>query len=229
MRNSWLNFSLPVAALVSAVFLNTPTMAQPSHTDTLSPETAMTLMQNEAAIQLQTFVGNTEITAFSSNINGNLLEGYTATISRKDAASSINCAIDLNETVQCAATTPPPVSTSPESMDDRCGPERPQEILLNSPFAQNLSDPLNDYSVRVYYNLDTTGTTWHLCMNIYDVRNQNFIGALPARATSSTGITAYYSEQPLNGIDYQVILTQGNRYLFRRSQGANLLYEGFSR
>ena len=224
MRNSWTYFSVPFAALMSPLFLNVPAIAQ-SHTQSLPPETAMNLMQNEAAIQLNTFAGNTEVIEFSSTQNGPMLVGYAATIKQKDSNLSLYCSIDLNEVVQCSSTE----SDVPSLSDERCGPERPQETVLDLPFTQNLYGTLNDYSVRIYYNLDVVSNIQHLCMNVYDVRNQVFIGAIPARATTSPSITAYYSEQPLNGIDHQVILNPDGRYLFRRSQGTTLLYEGFSR
>ena len=225
MKNPLFNFSVPFAALVSAVLLPTPTLAQTIHTDSLSPQDAMSLMQGEAAIQLNTFVGNTEITEFSSSQSGDMVVGYTATIQQTDANMSVYCSIDLNEIVQCSRDSNPDMDVR----DERCGSERPQETLVDAPFTQNLYSTLDDYRIYVYYNTDVSVGVRHLCMNVYDIRNENFIGALPARATRSPGVTAYYSEQPVDGIDYQVILNPDGRYLFRRSQGANLLYEGFSR
>lgn len=226
MNYSWTRLSMPLVVIWGSLFAGAPAIAQSTHTETLSPERAMLLMQNEAAIYLNTFTGNTEVPVFTSNQNGPMLVGYSATVRLKDTTTEVSCSIDLNEVVQCGASdtiVPPPIT------DNRCGPERPQETLLDTPFTQNLFSTVNDYSVRIYYNIDVITNVKHLCMNVYDVRNEEFIGALPAKATTSFNTTAYYGEQPLDGVDHQVILNPDGRYIFRRSQGATLLYEGFSR
>ncbi|NET51457.1 MAG: hypothetical protein F6K09_22885, partial [Merismopedia sp. SIO2A8] len=67
----------------------------------------------------------------------------------------------------------------------------------------------------------------HLCINVYDVRNSVFVGTIPVRLSSNA--TTYYSVAPLDGVDYQVVLNSDGSYTFRRSQDADLLYEGYSR
>ena len=234
-----LSFSLATSFATLATSLNpgglgmpahAQTTYQPGHTQALSAERAITLIQNEAAIQLQTFTGNTEILEFSSTHNEQLLVGYRATVQLIDTDTQVNCLIDMNEVVQCNPPNQPIIAQdiNTVSNDARCGPERPQETLLDHVFTQNIYGTLNDYSVRVYYNDDMVNQVRYLCMNVYDVRNQQFIGAMPARA-ASIGTVAYYSEQAFDGVDYQVILNPDGRYMFRRSQGPSLLYEGVSR
>ena len=229
MRYPLITCPVALAVLGSSLLLGMPARAQTEASQPLSADRAIVLMQNEAAIQLNTFSGNTDILEFSSDIQDTRLMGYTATIQLKDAETQVFCAIDINEVVQC---NDPNSAVSPQSttaVDDRCGPERPQETLLDHTFTQNIYGTLNDYSVRIYYNDDVVNRVRYLCMNVYDVRNQFFIGAMPARASSAPSTVAYYTEQPLDGIDYQVILNPDGRYMFRRSQGPSLLYEGFSR
>lgn len=227
MKNPWTRLSMPLVMMWGSLVASAPAIAQSTHTETLSPERAMLLMQNEAAIYFNTFAGNTEVPVFNSNQNGPMLVGYSAVVRLKETTSELSCSIDLNEVVQCAP--PSPGIITPPVTDNRCGPERPQETILDTPFTQNLFSTVNDYSVRIYYNIDVVANVKHLCMNVYDVRNESFIGALPARAATSFNTTAYYGEQPLDGVDHQVILNPDGRYIFRRSEGATLLYEGFSR
>ena len=229
MRYPLITYPFAFAALSSSLILGVPVHAQTEQRQPLSADRAIVLMQNEAAIQLNTFYGNTAILEFSSDIQNTLLVGYTATIQLKGAETQVFCSIDLNEIVQCNDPNSSASSQSTVAVDERCGPERPQETLLDHTFTQNIYGTLNDYSVRIYYNDDVVNRVRYLCMNVYDVRNQFFIGAMPARASSSSSTIAYYSEQPLDGIDYQVILNPDGRYMFRRSQGASLLYEGLSR
>lgn len=229
MRYPLITCPLAFTVLSSPLSLSMPAHAQTEQRQPLSADRAIVLMQNEAAIQLNTFSGNVAILDFSSDIQNTLLVGYTATIQLKDAETQVFCSIDLNEVVQCNDPNSSASTQSTVVVDDRCGPERPQETLLDHAFTQNIYGSLNDYSIRIYYNDDVVNRVRYLCMNVYDVRNQFFIGAMPARASSSPGTIAYYSEQPLDGIDYQVILNPDGRYMFRRSQGPNLLYEGLSR
>lgn len=223
MRNSLIYLQLSIAALLTPCVLAAPTLAQNTQLTTLTPEDAMTLMQSEAAVQLNTFLGNTEITEFSSSFRGDVLEGYTATVGLQASTTNIFCSIDLNALVQCTSST----ISSPTNPNSRCAPNQTQQTLLDLAFTQNLSNTLNDYSVRIYYNTDAVHNMQHLCMNVYNILNESFVGSMPVR--SSFDVTAYYTEQPLDGFDYQITLSPDNRYIFRRSQGTSLIYEGLSR
>lgn len=215
MQKQWINASLTgMIALISPLMVQVDASAQ-----TLSAERAMELIRSEAAVQLNTYPGNVEMTEFKSSRNAQVLTGYTATVQAQDGDIALFCSVDLNQVVACR--TPDVI------VADQCGPERRQETVLDEQFTQNIYSTLNDYAVRVYYNIDAVTDIRYLCMNIYDSRNSVFIGAIPARASNE--VAAFYSDQPVDGIDYQVILNPDNRYIFRRSQGADLIYEGFSR
>lgn len=216
MQKQWVNISLAgIVALSSPLIVQAGALAQ-----TLSTERAMELIQSEAAVQLNTYPGNIAVTEFQSSRNAQQgLVGYTATVQAQDGNIALFCSVDLNQIVACRL---------PEVIENaQCGPERRQEDILDLQFTQNRFITLNDYAVRIYNNIDDIANVSYLCMNIYDVRNSVFIGAIPARASGD--VTAFYSDGPVDGIDYQVILTPDNGYIFRRSQGTELIYEGFSR
>ncbi|MEM9216959.1 MAG: hypothetical protein AAGD25_21745 [Cyanobacteria bacterium P01_F01_bin.150] len=233
-----MRYSLTTLALPFALFSNTligafnvgsaPAYAQVQQTQPLTADRAIALIQSEAAIQLNTFLGNTDMIEFSSNRDGQLLEGYNATVQRRDSEAQVFCSIDLNELVNCIDPTSVRLSSTPNPDNDQCGPERLQETVLDHKFTYSPYVELNDYSVRIYYNQDVVQGIRHLCMNVYDVRNEDFVGSIPMR-TSGPGTTAYYTEQPFDGVDYQVVLNPDGSYMFRISQGPDLLYEGISR
>lgn len=227
MRQSLITVSLITG--MSALNVSVPVQAQTAPTPSIPAERAITLIQNEAAIQLNTFSGNIEVLEFVSSYSEQQWAGYTANVQLIGTETQLLCSINVNELVRCQNPNQPILSEQEGIVDDRCGPERPEETLLEQVFTQNLFATLNDYAVRVYYSDDVLNNVRHLCMNVFDVRNQVLVGAIPIRASSAPGTVAYFSEQPLDGVDYQVILSPDERYLFRRSQGTSLLYEGFSR
>lgn len=239
-----LGLAILPGSLVAQAFMPQPLIAQPliaqsapDSSPILTPaDRALFLIQNEAAVRLNTYFGNINVVEFGSRRIDNQVIGYEATVAPFDNdQAQLFCTVDQANTVICqpwGAENPTPEPEAEPVIANRgpCAPEHRQITLLEQQFIRQDSPSIPgraDYAVRIYEAIDDSTGHRQICMNIYNLIDNILVGMIPARV--STTATAYYSDTPLGGIDHQVLFTQDNRSIYRQSQEKILLYEGYSR
>ena len=218
----WIKYSTHgVMALVSSIAISQPALAQ------VPPaERAIFLIQREAAVLLNTLPGNINIVTFNSIRSDQGLTGYTASVRASETETTLSCTVRANESVTCESSESSESSNA--APDNRCSAERRQDTILERQFARRTNTTgTNDFAVRIYNNIHSASLSY-LCMNVFDIQNSTFVGIIPLRSSTSSNVTAYYSDVTTNEEDYQVIRNQDGSYTLRRSKGTTLLYEGYS-